>query len=85
MSAEEFAKTNRIRWRPNKMNLSYYLDKIWECAQCGSQNLLDSGSVSLEGGGMRLIITCANCRKLTVVKVKGIFRYRLITEAGILE
>ena len=77
-SAEQF---RRIAWRPNQMDLTHYVLKPWHCADCGGLNRLDPSLVSLEGKGIRLLLQCSRCGRHSIVKVKGIFRPRLVTEA----
>ncbi|MBM4241884.1 MAG: hypothetical protein FJ150_09540 [Euryarchaeota archaeon] len=77
------SQINSIGWRPNQMNLSIYLDLPWECAECNEENFLTGQSVSLEGDGMRLIAKCSWCRKDSIIKVKGLLRIQLITEASL--
>ena len=73
----------RIPWRSNQMDLSHYVGKPWQCADCGESNRLDATAVSLEGKGMRLLLECSRCGRHSIVKVKGILRPRLVTEASL--
>lgn len=77
------SQIDSIGWRPNQMNLSIYQDLPWECAECNKMNFLIRQSVSFEGSGMRLIVKCRECRKDSIIKVKGLFRIQLITEASL--
>ena len=81
-TAEEL---NRIPWRPNRMNLSNYLDHNCECANCLGIHNLSEFDVSLEGSKMRLIVECPECRKKSIIKVKGFFSTKLITIASLPE
>jgi len=79
-SGEQF---HRIPWRPNQMDLTRYVGRSWQCSDCGNINTLDPTSVSLEGEGMRLLLECSRCARHSIVKVKGILRPRLVTEASL--
>ena len=73
----------RIPWRRNKMKLQSYVGVAWNCSECGFSNLFDDRLVALEGGGMRIVVTCLSCGQASVLKAKGIFKPKLEVEASL--
>ena len=83
LSIEEYSEIHKIHWRPNEMDLTIYLDLTWECSACGILNALAEENVLLEGGGMRMVISCPQCLEQSFIKIKGLVRYKLITEGSV--
>ena len=71
------------KWWPNRMDLSVYAENMWECASCGAMHRLTPYCVFLEGSNMRLQVGCGHCERWSVVRVRGFFKPRLITEASL--
>ena len=65
------------------MQLRPYFGKMWQCSECGLTTFFNPFLVSLEGGGMRIVLTCKACGQASVVKAKGLFRPRFETEASL--
>ena len=69
-------------WRRPAMDLSIYADLEWEHPQTGRAYPLGVSHVALEGVPMRLLVRPPDSDDYTVIKIKGFFRRRLITEAA---
>ena len=70
-------------WHVNDINVAPYRDLPWECAMCGATNHLERESVLLQGIGNRYILKCDRCRMPTIVRVRGLFRCRILTEGRV--
>jgi hypothetical protein len=77
ISLDDFAS---IKWRQNRMNLSAYLDLECQCAHCGTIDKFSNYAVELEGAGMRLLVTCDRCEKKSIVRPKGFFKIKIVTQ-----
>ena len=69
-------------WRRPAMDMSIYADLEWQHPQTGRSYLLGGSHVALEGAAMRLLVRPPDSDDYTVIKIKGLFRRRLITEAA---
>ena len=67
-------------WRQPQMELSIYSHLEWTCAHTGRTFALGQSEVALEGAFMRLLVCPPGLNNFPVIKIKGFFRHRLITE-----
>ena len=67
-------------WRKPDMDLSIYSDLEWTCGHSGKSYKLGESNVALEGGIMRLLVSPPASDLFSVVKIKGFFKRRLLTE-----
>lgn len=63
------------------MDVSIYADLEWNHLQTGRAYLLGASHVALEGVAMRLLVRPPDSDDYAVIKIKGFFRRRLVTEA----
>jgi hypothetical protein len=69
-------------WRIPCIDLSIYMHLDWTDAHTGNVHPLKLSHVALEGGGMRLLVRPEGSELFSVVRIKGLFKRRLITEAA---
>lgn len=70
-----------IPWRGVRMDFRPYATKSWTCAHCDHLAPMDRSLAAVEGAGMRLVMACPRCSKPSIIRIRGLFRIRVETEA----
>ena len=69
-------------WRRPAIDLAIYGDLEWEHPQSGRRYRLAATHVALEGVPMRLLVRPPDSEEYAIIKIKGLFRRKLVTEAA---
>ena len=69
-------------WRIPVMDLSIYMDLEWTDSHTGTVHPLRSSHVALEGGGMRFLVRPEGSELFSLIRIKGLFKRRLVTEGS---
>ena len=79
LSQEQFIQRT-VGGRPNRMDISPYSNKEFECG-CGKKHKLGNSSVNVlrELTYMKLVVKSVECGYVNCIQVKGFFRVKLNT------
>lgn len=67
-------------WRKPQIDLSIYEQLPWACAHTGLTYIFGDSEAAMEGARMRILICPPGRHDFSVVKIRGLFKRRIVTE-----